>query len=163
MVADDGKGVQRSYLASEELYGVLRDMHERKQLMFERADAFVARLNYGIALLEKRSFTEAEEQLRQALKRNEASPVAHYYLGLTLLSRRSYDEAEKELLRTIELSGDSLSLAHKYLGGLYWRKGDYARAVTELELYLKLSPNAPDAEQIRGTINNLRSKTGSSK
>ena len=33
MVADDGRGVQRSYLASEELYGVLRDMHERNLIV----------------------------------------------------------------------------------------------------------------------------------
>ena len=33
MVADDGKGVQRSYLANEELYGVVRDMHERNLIV----------------------------------------------------------------------------------------------------------------------------------
>lgn len=33
MVADDGKGVQRGYLASEGLYGVVRDMHERNLIV----------------------------------------------------------------------------------------------------------------------------------
>jgi hypothetical protein len=33
MVADDGRAVQRSYLANEELYGVLRDMHERNLIV----------------------------------------------------------------------------------------------------------------------------------
>jgi Tfp pilus assembly protein PilF len=121
-------------------------------------DAFPPRLNYGIALLERKSFTEAAEQLRYALKKNDASPLSHYYLGLTLLNLRSYDEAEKELKRSIQLGGDQLSLAHKYLGGLYWRKKDYRQAATELEIYLKLSPKASDAEQIRGTIKELRSK-----
>jgi Tfp pilus assembly protein PilF len=121
-------------------------------------DAFVPRLNYGIALLEKKSFAEAEEQLRQAVRKNEASPIAHYYLGLTLLSRQSYDEAEMKLQKSIELGGDQLSLAHKYLGGLYWRKKDYKRAASELEVYLKLSPKALDAEQIRSTIKELRGK-----
>lgn len=121
-------------------------------------DAFPPRLNYGIALLEKRSYAEAEEHLRQALKKNEASPVAHYYLGITLLSKRSYDEAEQALRKAIELSGDNISLAHKYLGGLYWRKKDYKRAAAELEAYLKLSPKATDAEQIRSTIKELRGK-----
>jgi Flp pilus assembly protein TadD len=121
-------------------------------------DAFPPRLNYGIALLEKKSFPEAEEQLRHALKKNDASPLSHYYLGLTLLNLRSYDEAEKALQRSIQLGGDQLRLAHKYLGGLYWRKKDYKRAADELELYLKLSPKAPDAEQIRGTIKELRGK-----
>jgi hypothetical protein len=33
MIADDGHGVQRSYLASEELYGTLRDMQERNLIV----------------------------------------------------------------------------------------------------------------------------------
>ena len=33
MVADDGQGVQRGYLASEELYQTLRDMHERNLIV----------------------------------------------------------------------------------------------------------------------------------
>jgi Tfp pilus assembly protein PilF len=121
-------------------------------------DVFASRLNYGIALLERKNFVEAEEQLRMAVKKNDSSTVAHYYLGLVLVSQRSYEEAEKELLRAIELGGDNLSLAHKYLGGLYWSKKDYKRAATELETYLKLSPKAPDAEQIRATIKELRAK-----
>lgn len=121
-------------------------------------DAFAPRLNYGIALLERKSFKEAEEQFRQAVKRQDASAIAHYYLGLTLLNLQSYDEAETELLRSIQLGGDGLSLTHRYLGGLYWRKKNYKRAASELETYLKLSPKAPDAEQIRSTIKELRGK-----
>jgi tetratricopeptide (TPR) repeat protein len=121
-------------------------------------DAFPPRLNYGIVLLEKKSFAEAAEHLRQAVRKNEASALARYYLGLTLLNLRSYDEAESELQKSIELGGDQLSLAHKYLGGLYWRKKNYKRAAGELEAYLKLSPKAADAEQIRSTIKELRSK-----
>ena len=33
MAADDGQGVQRSYLASEELYGTLRDLHQRNLIV----------------------------------------------------------------------------------------------------------------------------------
>jgi hypothetical protein len=33
MVADDGQGVQRSYLASEELYGALRDLQQRNLIV----------------------------------------------------------------------------------------------------------------------------------
>jgi len=33
MVADDGQGVQRSYLANEELYGALRDLQERNLIV----------------------------------------------------------------------------------------------------------------------------------
>jgi regulator of sirC expression with transglutaminase-like and TPR domain len=76
---------------------------------------------------------------------------------------RSYPEAEKELRRAIDLAGNvagtQLGLAHKYLGGIYWGRGEYARAADELETYLRLTPNAQDAERVRGTIKELRSKS----
>jgi tetratricopeptide (TPR) repeat protein len=123
-----------------------------------KPDEFMPRLNYGIALLEKKDTAEAEAQLRQALKINEASWAAHMYLGVTLISLRNYDEAEKELRRTLSIGGDNLSLPHYYLGGIYWRRGDHKRAADELEKYLQLAPKAPEAERIRATVKELRSK-----
>lgn len=122
-------------------------------------DAFVVRLNYGIALLNHRDFTEAETQLREALTRNSEAPTAHMYLGITLVNQRKYDEAEQSLQNAIAKGGNNISQAHYYLGGIYWQRKDYKRAADELELYLKLAPKAPDAERIRATIKDLRSKT----
>jgi tetratricopeptide (TPR) repeat protein len=121
-------------------------------------DAFTPKLNLGVALLETQQFAEAEIQLREALKLNSA-PTGHMYLGLTLARLHNDAEAEKELKAAIDSSGNQLGLAHYYLGGLYWRKSDYRRAADELEAYLRLTPNAQDAEKIRGTIKELRSKS----
>ena len=121
-------------------------------------DAFGARLNLGIALLEHKQFTEAQIHLSQVLKQDAAAPIPHMYLGLTLVQLGNYDEAEKELVRATELSGDRLGLAHYYLGGLCWKRSDYARAVEHLEKYLQQTPNAPDAERVRNTIKDLRSR-----
>lgn len=123
-----------------------------------RPDEFTLLLNYGIALLEKNEAAEAETQFRQAVKKNDGAWSAHMYLGVTLIRLRNYIDAEKELLRTLAVGGDSLSLPHYYLGGLYWGKRDYRRAADELEKYLKLSPKAPDADRTRASIKELRSK-----
>lgn len=122
-------------------------------------DAFTPKLNLGIALLEAKQFAEAETQLREALKLNQSAPTAHMYLGLTLLKLQNYQEAEKELLRAVDLGGNGLGLAHYYLGGIYWQKRDYRRAADELETYLRLTPNASDAERVRATIKDLRSRS----
>jgi tetratricopeptide (TPR) repeat protein len=122
------------------------------------ADAFTPRLNLGIALLEARQFGEAEEQLREALKRNANAPTGHMYLGITLLRLSRFDEAEKELLVATAANSSQLSMANYYLGGLYWRKHEYQRAVEQLEKYLQLVPNAPDAERVRSTIRDLRTR-----
>jgi len=120
-------------------------------------DAFTPKLNLGIALLETQQYADAETQLRQALKIS-STPTAHMYFGLTLAHLKNSAEAEKELKLAIELGGDQLALAHYYLGGVYWQMRSYRLAVNELETYLRLTPNAPDAERVRGTIKELRAR-----
>ena len=121
-------------------------------------EAFSPRLNYGIALLNKKEFSQADTELRRALKKNDSSPTAHLYLGMSLISLRKHDEAEKELQRAVALGGAEMSLAHYYLGGIYWARREYKRAADELETYLRLAPQASDAEGVRNTIKELRSK-----
>ncbi len=121
-------------------------------------DAFSPKLNLGIALLETQQYLDSENQLRDALKIN-STPTAHMYLGLTLAHLNNGVEAEKELKTAIDSSNNQLSIAHYYLGGLYWQQRAYQRAADELETYLRLTPDAPDAERVRGTIKELRAKS----
>jgi TolA-binding protein len=130
------------------------------------------KLNLGIALLETKQYRDAETQLRNALK-IVSTPTAHMYLGLALYHLHNHIEAEKELKASIESSENKLAIAHYYLGGLYWKMGDeltpdldhdrklleYRRAADELETYLRLTPNAPDAERVRDTVKQLRART----
>jgi tetratricopeptide (TPR) repeat protein len=122
------------------------------------SDAFGPKLNLGIALLETKQYQEAQEQLRNALKLNTSLPTGHMYLGICLTRLNDYAAAEKELLLAVEGSGNQLAMAQYYLGGLYWKKNDYPRAVEALEAYLKLTPNAHDADRVRATIKDLRSR-----
>ena len=146
-------GVQ--YLKLGQPYKAVEPLRAASKLTPE---APLPKLNLGIALLETRQFTEAETQLREVLKLNDAIPTAHMYLGIATVKLRNYPEAEKELRRAIELGGNQIVLAHYYLGGIYWQARDYRRAVDELETYLRLSPNAPDAERVKTTIKDLRAK-----
>jgi regulator of sirC expression with transglutaminase-like and TPR domain len=92
------------------------------------------------------------------LKRNDGAATAHLYLGITLINLRNYLEAEKELQRAVSFASSELSMAHYYLGGIYWRNKEYKRAADELEKYLQETPKAPEAARIRETIKELRSK-----
>jgi Tfp pilus assembly protein PilF len=123
-----------------------------------RPDDSTIRLNYGVALVEKKNFAEAEAELRQAMTKNPDLATGHLYLGLALVHLHRYDEAQPELERAIVLGKDSVSLAHYYLGGIFWRKHEYKLAADHLETYLKLVPLARDADQLRATIRDLRSK-----
>jgi Flp pilus assembly protein TadD len=131
---------------------------------------FSAHLNYGIALLNKKSFTEAETELRQALQLNSNAPTAHMYLGLALLTlsrdqktnqytdMAKYAESQKEFEAAAASGKPEVAMAHKYLGGIYMGNKEYKRAADELELYLKLTPKAPDADRLKTIIKDLRSK-----
>jgi Tfp pilus assembly protein PilF len=103
--------------------------------------------------------SQAESHLRETLKLKSTGPSAHYYLGMTLIKLRRYDEAQAELESSIKNGGENLALAHKYLGGLYLNAHRNKEAADELEKYLQLDPTAPDAERIKGTIKDLRSKS----
>lgn len=121
-------------------------------------DEIGPRLNYGIALLNVKQFSEAEAELRQVISRNDALPTAHLYLGIVLMSRQRLAEAEQELLKAVATNSSEVAIAHRYLGGIYWGKREYNKAADELETYLKLVPNAADAEKTRAAIRELRSK-----
>ena len=113
-------------------------------------------LNYGSALTQKKDFSGAEKQLRRALKKLDKSATGHFYLGVTLIGLKNIDDAESEFQQAAKLGGDQMGSAHKYLGGIYWQKGDKKKAADELETYVRLSPTAPDVEQIKATITPLR-------
>jgi tetratricopeptide (TPR) repeat protein len=143
-------------------YLKLRQVNKAVEVLKEACrlspDAAPARLNLGIALLETREFAPAEEQIRESLKLNNSSPTAHMYLGISLLRQAKYEEAEKELVTATQANAAQLGMANYYLGGIYWRKKDYTRAAEQLEKYVASTPNAPDADRVRATIKDLRSR-----
>ena len=146
-------GVQ--YLKLNERHKAVDALRAAVRLM---PDDFTSRLNFGISLVESKNHTEAEAHLRTALTKNSGSPLGHMYLGVALIGLNKLAEAESELLLAVKLGGTRLGLPHYYLGGIYWRQGKYTPAIAELEKYLQAAPNAPNAERVRATINELRSK-----
>ena len=119
-------------------------------------DSFAPLVNYGIVLVRLKRYAEAEPVLRGALKQKDQSAVAHFYLGRALAYSGKYDEAKKELSVAIDLGGNDMKEAHRYLAAVYSQLGDRKRAISELETYLKLAPKSEDAPQIRELIRKLR-------
>jgi len=130
----------------------------RKTLQLNEKNAS-AQLNYGIVLLNQRKMYEAEKELEKAVLADENAATPHMYLGIALLGLNYPEYAEKEFLKSISLKDDEkIAQAHKYLGGIYWKKGNFRQAADELEKYVKLSPKASDAEKILATVKQLREK-----
>ena len=114
--------------------------------------------NHGLLLTQRKQFDAAEIELRRAVECDNSSAPAHLYLGRVLVTLQKYDEAEKHILRSILLGGEGFSLAHRFLGALYLEQGKTEQGIKELEKYLKLEPNAKDAQRLRDTIKQLRNQ-----
>ncbi|MCD9185760.1 MAG: tetratricopeptide repeat protein [Pyrinomonadaceae bacterium] len=120
---------------------------------------FDTKLNYGIALLNENDFEAAEKMLKESLTINQNAVTPHLYLGITLMKLKKLDEAQKELELTVNMKKEKdFPVAHKYLGGIYWAKQQYALAANELEKFVKFSPQSAETDKIRETIKELRSK-----
>jgi tetratricopeptide (TPR) repeat protein len=117
-----------------------------------------ANLNLGCALFNAGSYLEAEKHLMAAILRNNSSYRAHYYMGLTQIKLDRPDIAEQAFRRAIEVGHEQAGMAHYMLGGIYWSVKRYKEAADELEVYLKLMPNAKDSDKTRLSIAELRSK-----
>jgi len=119
-------------------------------------DAFGALINRGIANFMMERYGEAVPILRKALKKNDQSAVGHYFLGQALANLGLFDDAEKALLASLALGKEEMKEAHRILAIIYSSRGATTQAADQLETYLKLAPNAPDAEKLRETIRKLR-------
>ncbi|MEO8435586.1 MAG: tetratricopeptide repeat protein [Pyrinomonadaceae bacterium] len=128
---------------------------------FQRAlkitpDAFPALVNRGIANVMMKRYGEAVPVLRKALKKNDQSAVPHYFLGQALANLGLFEDAEKELLASLTLGKEEMKEAHRLLAIIYTSRGAKKQAADELEAYLKVAPNTPDAEKLKDKIRELR-------
>jgi tetratricopeptide (TPR) repeat protein len=103
----------------------------------------------SITLYKLSKFKDAETSLRKALKVKPEAAAVYYYLGRTLNKLGKNDEAEKAFLTCTEKSPGEFKEAHRVLAAIYLDRGKPERVVEQLEIYLKLVPTAPDAENLR--------------
>lgn len=157
MLAYNEMGVQ--YLRLKDL---ARSEDAYKSALKIDAKAYMPLVNYGILLVAQKRWTEAEPLLRKALEIKADSAVAHYFLGQSLAYQGKFPEGEKELVQALANGGDEMNEGRRLLAILYSSRGNKGEAAKELETYLKLAPNAPDAERLRATIRQLKGETPAS-
>src|SRR4029079_19585442 len=121
-------------------------------------DIFILHLNCGISLFSMNKPAEAEAQFAAALAKNEASGSAHLYHARALIALNRLNDAEIDLKRALEIGGDEVKLSYLDLAGMYVEKGANVEAVKQLELYLQVSPNSKETEQIKNLIKELNKK-----
>ncbi|HEV7842090.1 MAG TPA: tetratricopeptide repeat protein [Pyrinomonadaceae bacterium] len=115
------------------------------------------RIEYALVLVALNRRAEATKELRAALELEETNWVTHFYLGMALMEEDAAN-AEQHLRRAIELNERKAARAYLSLARLAAARGQRQLAIEHLQAYLKLSPDAPDAEAVQSLIERLRSK-----
>lgn len=125
----------------------------------------LARINYGMLLVKQKRFSEAVTQLEEANRLDNDFPMSHLNLGLALMNSEppDVDKAEKELNRAIETGGKEFSYVRLHLFNLNIRRNTLDKAVVQLEAYLKESPDAPNAPQVREKLGQLKKMVAAKK
>lgn len=115
-------------------------------------------IQIGNIMMDTSRFKEAIEAYSNALAMDPKNVDVRVDLGTCLRNAGKPDLAVQEYRKALQINPDHLN-AHRNLGVVLASDlKDKAQAVKELEKYLALAPNAPDAPQITQLISQLKAK-----
>jgi tetratricopeptide (TPR) repeat protein len=131
---------------------------EAIKLKSDRAEAHVG---LGVVLVKQKRYAEAILPLRRSLEIEKQSSAPYLFLGLAEMMTGDYQAAEPDLLRAYEIGRPTL--AHIYLANLYDLRHEPAKAIEQLQAFLKENPETPNSRQIREAIDKLRRQVANEK
>lgn len=107
--------------------------------------------NEGVQHVTARELPEAESKFREAIAISPSFADAHSNLGTTLVQQGKYDDALTELQKATKLKPTSAP-AWGTLATCYQSLGRTEDAINAFKTFLQLSPDAPEAPQVRSGI-----------
>lgn len=107
-----------------------------------------AQFAYGLLLTNKGKPREGERVIRAGLEGDLYSPVGYCFLALSLVAQNRPDEAEKSVREAL-LRKPEFADAYLVLSDVHAERNDYAAQLRDLDTFLRLAPNAPQAPKIR--------------
>jgi Flp pilus assembly protein TadD len=102
---------------------------------------------------------KAEKSFSRAISLNHESPLAHYNLALVFYKLGKNEEALAAFEKSIVLKPDNAS-AHYQAGLAAIRLQSFDKAIKSFQEFLKLESNAPEADQVRTMIEELKKRNG---
>lgn len=158
------------YFAALELLGseyVKRQEYEPAIPVLTKAIAVNRRAYQSLHLLSVAQYNlqqlpQAVESMRRAIAIDHRSINANLWLGMLLRQIRKLDEAETYLKQADRLAASKSPEAHWQLALLFNQLKRYKEAADELELFLKIQPEAKDTELIKKLIQRFRQQSAGS-
>src|SRR5258705_8765289 len=113
----------------------------------------------SIAQYNLKQVPEAIESMRRAMALNQQSMAANLWLGMLLRQTDKFDDAETYLKQADHLAASKSPDVHWQLALLYNQLKRYKEAADELELFLKVEPDAKETELIKKIIKKFRQQS----
>jgi tetratricopeptide (TPR) repeat protein len=141
--------------------------YEASYVLFSKAieanpRSISCQLGLGIAGYRLNQIPYAIQAFESAIKLNRESVDAHYWHGMALHVSGKLGEALRSLQTAEKLSDRRSPEVQWQLARVYKDQNKFKESADALELYLKLKPDAANAEEIRKVIKTLRVKQASS-
>jgi len=134
------------------------------RLAFEKAAKLeptnaAAFLGIGAAMNQQLEFSAAQKPLRRSLELKADSAEAQYEMGRSYWGLNHWQEAEPYARKALELD-KNFPPAHLLMGNVFLRQKNAAAALGEFQEYLRLDPQGPHAEEVRGLISRIQKALG---
>ena len=120
-------------------------------------DSFESYRGLGEAYFQKGEGEMAAESLTRAVALQPDNPMAHYNLGRVYDKMEKPADALKAYRKAIDLKAD-LSAPYYQAALASVRLEDYKGAIAYFERFLELSPDAPEANQVKTMIEELKKR-----
>lgn len=123
---------------------------------------------FGLLLNQQKKFLVAASVFAEAARLNPTDPNVLLLRATALIDHaatldpskperdHAFADARKDLNKAFEMSGRKLPAVHLQMARMYEKKGERGKAADELELYLRETPDAKNADAVREGIKKLR-------
>ena len=108
--------------------------------------------NYSRLLISGKQYVAAKELLQKALMVEPQDPSSLTLLAIAQLKTGDYDGALLSALKVHHLSHEGYAVAHYVAGRAFENKHELQNAASEYQMYLRESPNGPEASQVRASL-----------
>jgi Tfp pilus assembly protein PilF len=122
----------------------------RKSVELSSGQYAEALFNLAALLTDTKRYPEAEAIARKAILDDKTSWRGPFELARALVALKQTDEAEKNAQEARDIMPDN-SPVYLLLANIHIQKKDYPALIRDLNEFLRLAPNSPEAEQARKT------------
>jgi Flp pilus assembly protein TadD len=115
-------------------------------------------LGLGLTELRLKRYDRSIQAFNDTIKQDKENVNAYYWLGIAYHSNKNFGEAVTSLKRAEKLSEGRFAEVHWQLARVYKDQNKFRESADALETFLKVQPEAKNAEEIQKLIKTLRGK-----